>query len=86
MRQLFNIVRGREYESREGMKTTWDRVGVLVVDGEKVSLRLDTIPAGQWDGWLKAFPRDDERRPANGARPAPRGGGAFDDLEDDVPF
>jgi hypothetical protein len=85
MRQIYNVVRGRDIEGRQGKKTVWDRVGMLLIDGDKISLRLDTIPAGQWDGWLKAFPRDDERRPANGAPPAPRGG-AFDEFEDDVPF
>lgn len=86
MRQIFNVVRGRDIDGRQGRKTVWDRVGVLVIDGEKISLRLDAIPAGGWDGWLKAFPRDDERRQGNGGQPAPRGGGVFDDLDDDVPF
>lgn len=86
MRQIFNVVRGRDIEGRQGKKTVWDRVGLLLIDGDKISLRLDAIPAGGWDGWLKAFPRDDERRQGQSGQPAPRGGGVFDDLDDDVPF
>jgi len=34
-------------------KAQWERVGVMLVkeDGKK-SMKLDVIPAGQWDGWL----------------------------------
>lgn len=34
-------------------KTQWERVGVLIEkeDG-KMSVKIDLIPAGNWDGWL----------------------------------
>lgn len=86
MKQVLNIVRARDIEGSQGKRTAWDRVGVLLIDGERISLRLDAIPAGAWDGWLRAFPRDDERRQVNGGQPSPRGGGAFADLDDDIPF
>ena len=81
-RVVMNVVRGRDIVGASGKKTAWDRVGVLVIDGDKYAIRLDSIPAGAWDGWLRAFPKDEERpmaRAAAAARPAV--------VEDeDVPF
>ncbi len=79
-RKIYNVCRGRDYEASGKQKTQWQRVGVLVIDGEKISLRLDAIPAGEWDGWLKVFPKDDGRP---GERQAAGGGS---DFEDDIPF
>jgi hypothetical protein len=49
-------------------------MGVMVVDKDsgsdaKINIRLDSIPVGQWDGWLKAFPRDER---SSGRRDAPQ--------------
>jgi len=82
--RIFNVVRARDIQGRHGNKTVWDRVGVLVINGDKISIRLDTIPAGPWDGWLKAFPRDDAHRAHFTPADVARGGGV--DLDDDVPF
>jgi len=90
MKELYNVVRAREIETGTGRKTIWDRVGILLFDGDRISIRLDAIPAGQWDGWLKAFPRDmDSRAPAGApvAPPANRApAGAYADIEEDIPF
>ena len=80
-RVVMNVVRGRDIVGATGKKTVWDRVGVLIIDGDKYAIRLDSIPAGAWDGWLRAFPRDEEpvARAVVAARPAV--------VEDeDVPF
>lgn len=31
----------------------WEKVGVLIIkDNGKMSIKLDPLPAGSWDGWL----------------------------------
>ena len=56
-KQILNVMRPRE--GQDG-KTYWDRVGVLLQDGEKCSIHLDVIPVGEWNGWLQAFRREEE--------------------------
>lgn len=80
MKTVMNVCRARE--TQPGGKTYWDRVGVLIMDGDKVSIRLDAIPTGGWDGWLKAFARDEDT--ARAAAPARRPAAVVED--DDVPF
>ncbi len=90
MKQVFNIVRPREFEGRNGTQTAWDRVGVLIQDGDRFSLRLDSVPVGNWDGWLKAFPREERpdggraRQAAPPAQHTPATAGAS--FDDDIPF
>ena len=94
-KRIFNIVRPREYTAPTGeVKTAWDRHGVLIVDGKKLSIHLNSIPAGEWNGWFNVYERQDEqndqgsysqgyqgnRQPA--ARPAP----PPQDFDDDIPF
>jgi len=34
-------------------KAQWERVGVLLEkDQGKMSVKMDLLPAGNWDGWL----------------------------------
>lgn len=83
MKQVFNVVRPREYSGRNGTRTAWDRVGVLIQEGERISIRLDSVPVGEWDGWLKAFPKDEAATQAQ-AQPAPAA--QTDEFNDEVPF
>lgn len=49
-------------ESKEG-KVQWERVGVLIEkDDGKKSVKLDLIPAGQWDGWLVVSERKEKEK------------------------
>ena len=56
-KQILNVMRPRD--GQDG-KTHWDRVGILIQDGDKCSIHLDVIPVGEWNGWLQAFQRDEE--------------------------
>lgn len=40
-------------KSENNGKALWERVGVMIEkeDGKK-SIKLDMIPAGNWEGWL----------------------------------
>ena len=85
-KRIFNLVRPRETNG----KTFWDRHGILIIDDEKISLRLDSIPTGEWNGWLNAYERDQDntppRSPGRGGhrnnRPAP----LPTDFNDEIPF
>lgn len=53
MSQIKDIVRIRKYDQNGEEKTAFDNVGIMITkpDG-KVSIKLNAIPAGPWDGWL----------------------------------
>lgn len=72
---FYNLAYGQRPEGKE--KTFWKPVGILVHDHEndRISVHLDVVPAGNWNGWLSAFPKDD--KPAS----------AKDDFDpDSIPF
>jgi len=33
-------------------KARWERVGILMDKDGKLSVKIDLIPVGTWDGWL----------------------------------
>jgi hypothetical protein len=33
-------------------KARWERVGILMDKDGKLSVKIDLIPVGAWDGWL----------------------------------
>jgi hypothetical protein len=97
-KRIFNIVRPREYTAGDGqIKTFWERHGLLVVDGKKMSIHLDSIPVGEWNGWFNVFEREEESpgQSGGGQRQAP-GRGQYQptepyqapphDFDDDIPF
>ncbi len=82
-KRVYNLVRPRE--DKQG-RTRWDRHGVLIIETdrgtgeERITVRLDSIPAHSWDGWLRGFAAG--RRDGTGDRQAAPAG----DFGDDVPF
>ena len=95
-RKLFNIVRPRE--GKDG-KTFWDRHGILIVKDGKISVHINSIPTGEWDGWLQVYPREEQEQQAGqpqvnnrARRPTGGNGQAFQapppaqDFDDDIPF
>lgn len=55
-KQVYKILRGRD--SADG-KTFWDKHGVMIIDGPKISIHIDSVPTGGWDGWFRAYPLDE---------------------------
>ena len=50
--------RSETRENKEG-KTRWEKVGILVEkDNGRKSIKINMIPAGDWDGWLVVSDRD----------------------------
>ena len=77
-KQILNVMRARE--GQDG-KTHWDRVGILIQDGEKCSIHLDVIPVGEWNGWLQAFRREEEGQGQGQSQPPARNRDYDDDLD-----
>jgi len=81
---------------RQGDKARYHKIGIAMQEGDRLSLKLDTLPlpGTGWTGWINIFPNDRPARPADprdqsvGQSLPPRAAGAsgFDDMEDDIPF
>lgn len=59
-----NVCYGQEYTDSQGQtKTAWKRVGTAFhSDQGTISIKLDSIPCGAWNGWINLF---DEREQTN---------------------
>lgn len=95
-KRIYNIV--RPCEGRDG-KTRWQRHGVLIIDDDRISLHIDSLPVSEWNGWFNCYLREDEVAEAqNTGQPVRRGGmypftpqgsstaAAPQDFDDDIPF
>lgn len=50
----------KKSEDKEG-KARWEQVGILLDKGDgKKSVKIDMIPAGNWDGWLTVSERKEK--------------------------
>jgi hypothetical protein len=82
-----NIVVAEEYEGRDGTKTKWTTIGVVIEtekDGKKrKSIKLNLIPTG-WDGFASVFPIDRERKD-NRRDAGPEDGDASDEMNQQHP-
>ena len=73
-------VPGGTYQKDGQEKTRWLTIGGLLRDGDKLKIKLDTIPVGEFDGWVQVFAV--EENPSYGAPQAT----ASEPFNDDVPF
>lgn len=66
-----NIVVGEEYDGRDGTKTKWTTIGVIIEtekDGKKrKSIKLNFIPTN-WDGFASIFAIDRDREGSGSRR------------------
>jgi hypothetical protein len=78
---LFNVAHGRPVPNSK--KSVWNKVGILIVDpdNDRISLHLDSIPTGEWNGWLSIFPKETDK-----AQTAHTPASSPDDFDDSVPF
>ena len=68
------------YQKDGQEKTSWLNIGYILSDGQKTKIKLDSMPVGEFDGWVQVFDLDEDRAPAAAPPPAP----AADDT--DLPF
>jgi len=62
--KIYDVVYAQQQngDKEKTQKTQWIRVGVLIEkeDG-KMRIKLDSIPIGNWDGWLNVFERQEKK-------------------------
>jgi hypothetical protein len=64
MSNVKDIVRIRKYDQNGEEKTAFDNIGILIIKSDgKVSIKLNAIPAGPWDGWLIAVDKKAKDKP-----------------------
>ena len=77
MKKTHNLqVAGGTYQKDGQEKTRRLTIGGLLSDGDKTKIKLDTIPGGEFDGWVQCFPVEDN--PGHSA-PKRNAGQPFDD-------
>lgn len=86
MKKVYDaVVTVGEYEDRQTGKTKkqYRTVGaVLQNDDGRMSLKLELIPAVNFNGWINFYePRDKEQRPQQQQAPSDDGG-----FSDEIPF
>lgn len=54
----------RYKDGRGDEKTRWNRIGkAFHYDNGGVSIKLDMVPAAEWDGWINLFDERTESKP-----------------------
>ena len=78
------VARGGEYQDRQGnTKVRWINVGSMFKNNEgKVSIKIDAMPVGEWDGWLNLF----DPKPRNQTAEKPSNPPQDDGFDDEIPF
>ena len=78
------VARGGEYQDRQGnTKVRWINVGSMFKNNEgKVSIKIDAMPVGEWDGWLNLF----DPKPRNQTAEKPSKPPQDDGFDDEIPF
>ena len=56
MKTFKDVCHGVEYGT-EG-KRKWTKCGVLMIDGDKINLKLEYVPTTDFNGWLSVFDQD----------------------------
>jgi len=75
MKHIYDLCSSREIPGKE--KKAWSKHGVLIVQEDgRMSVKLESMPVGEWNGWLSVF----EKR-NNEPQQAGSGG-----MGDDIPF
>ena len=58
--KVYDIVYAQQSnENKE--KTQWIKVGVLLEKDGKMRIKLDSLPIGNWDGWLNVFEKSEKK-------------------------
>ena len=73
------VVPNGTYQKDGQEKTSWLNIGHILSDGQKTKIKLDSMPVGEFDGWVQVFDVDEESRPAAAPAAAPA-------AKEDLPF
>lgn len=90
MSKVYDVVAAHgEYTDSNGQtKVRWRNHGVVVKTEKGLSLKLESTPAGDWNGWFKLFePKNPTQQAAQSAgQPDPYSGPRPGDFDDSIPF
>lgn len=75
------VVPNGTYQKDGQEKTSWLNIGHVLSDGQKTKIKLDSMPVGEFDGWVQVFDVDEEGAQRSAAAPA-----AAPAAKEDVPF
>lgn len=79
----YKVMHGEKYQTADGEKTRWLRVGsILTTKKGGHILKMDAMPVVS-EGWFQLFDPDDEKGAAPQTRKAKT---AAEDFDDDIPF
>jgi hypothetical protein len=69
---------------KAGEKAKYPRIGAAFRDGERISVKIDSLPLASsgWQGWINIFPRE---LSSNNPREKSKGVASLD-FDDDIPF
>ena len=59
--KVYDIVYAQQ-SNGDKEKTQWIRVGVLLEKDGKMRIKIDSIPIGNWDGWLNVFEKEKKEK------------------------
>jgi len=59
--KVYDIVYAQQ-SNGDKEKTQWIKVGVLLEKDGKMRIKLDSIPIGNWDGWLNVFEKEKKEK------------------------
>jgi len=59
--KVYDIVYAQQ-SNGDKEKTQWIKVGVLLEKDGKIRIKLDSIPIGNWDGWLNVFEKEKKEK------------------------
>jgi len=54
--KIYDLLWKKSNHEKAG-KVFWEKVGILMDKDGKFSVKMDLIPAGNWDGWLTVSER-----------------------------
>lgn len=66
-----------------GQGRNYTKIGSVYQDGDRLSVKIDTLPLPGWGGWANVFPKGRTHNESAG-RPPDNHVGQFD--ESDIPF
>jgi len=59
--KVYDIVYAQQ-SNGDKEKKQWIKVGVLLEKDGKMRIKLDSIPIGNWDGWLNVFEKEKKEK------------------------
>lgn len=85
MKAIKRLVAANGKYMKDGQeKTRWQTIGkMLKRDDGTVTLKLDSLPIGDWDGWISVFDLEEQQQRQPEPQPEVK---SYEEFENDIPF